>query len=183
MDHDEELNPNPNSTLSPPNTVTKIQSSLPPIASIPTPAIPPIALIPRPLAIRHIKGEIVIKDESDDDSDPGEVSEESMFFREKLEKAMQDILIKKSAAVALAVLKNNKVVRSGLRKLGKLEMFMRFLEEEEGVDGGEDGAKARLDKERSKRDDPDQDLHNFYSKLENVKSCKKRNRRAYTAAI
>ncbi|GKF36007.1 hypothetical protein Tco_0112765 [Tanacetum coccineum] len=82
---------------------------------------------------------------------------------------MQDILIKKSAAVALVVLKNNKVVRSGLRKLGKLETFMRFLEEEEGADGGEDGAKARLDKERSKRDDPDQDLHNFYSKLENVK--------------
>ncbi|GJS83656.1 U4/U6 small nuclear ribonucleoprotein PRP4-like protein [Tanacetum coccineum] len=140
MDLDEELNPNPNSTLSPPNT---------------------------------INGETTIKDESDDDSGlEGEVSKESKLFREKQEKATQDSLIKQSAVVAdLAVLKNDKVVRSGLRRLdepvtlfgememhrgrrlslimarldskGKLETFMRFLEEEEeGADGGEDEGEA-----------------------------------------
>nr|GEX34986.1 hypothetical protein [Tanacetum cinerariifolium] len=164
MDIDQELNPNPNSTLSPPNT---IESSLPPIAPIPTPAIPPIAPIPHP-PIRPINGETAKKDDSDDD-DSGpeyEVSEESRLFREKQEKAKADFLMKQRAA-ALAVPTNDKAVRSRLRRLGEpvtlfgeremdrrdrlrmimarldaegqLETLMRVLEEEEGA-GMEDGA-------------------------------------------
>lgn len=111
-------------------------SVVPPIAPIPT-VPPPTA--PRPLAPLPVRpppirppvsqnGEVGSSDsDSDnDESGPGinkgtgeyEISEESRLVRERQEKAMQELMMKRRAA-ALAVPTNDMAVRARLRRLGE----------------------------------------------------------------
>ncbi|KAM7271488.1 hypothetical protein ACFE04_030702 [Oxalis oulophora] len=102
---------------------------VPPIAPPVLPAIP-LPLPPRPPAFIPAgsqNGERVASDSDSDQDDsvptraPGgdfEISEESKLVRERQEKAMQDLLMKRRAA-ALAVPTNDMAVRTRLRRLGE----------------------------------------------------------------
>ncbi|KAI4300834.1 hypothetical protein L6164_034166 [Bauhinia variegata] len=117
---------------------------MPPIASIPTippaPVLRPLAPLPvRPPVIRppvSQNGEVSSDSDSDnDDSLPGvnqgageyEISEESRLVRERQEKAMQELMMKRRAA-ALAVPTNDMAVRARLRRL--IEPITLFGERE-----------------------------------------------------
>ncbi|XP_052179956.1 U4/U6 small nuclear ribonucleoprotein PRP4-like protein [Diospyros lotus] len=112
-------------------------SLVPPIA--PIPSIPPS--IPRPLAPLPVRppvlkppqvqnGDVKVSDSDSDRDDSGpsrttagsaaeyEVSEQSRQIRERQEKAMQELLMKRRAA-ALAVPTNDMAVRARLRRLGE----------------------------------------------------------------
>lgn len=109
---------------------------VPPIAPLPT--IPP-PQVPAPLAPLPVRppvfkpavplqnGEVRTSDSESDHDDSGptrasaveyEISEESRQVRERQEKAMQDLLMKRRAA-ALAVPTNDMAVRARLRRLGE----------------------------------------------------------------
>ncbi|GMJ00523.1 LACHESIS, proline-rich protein 4 [Hibiscus trionum] len=107
---------------------------VPPIAPIPA-AVPSIAPIPtvaslpgRPPVLKppvSQNGEVKTVDSDSDHEDAGratggeyEISEESRVIRERQEKAMQDLLMKRRAA-ALAVPTNDMAVRTRLRRLGE----------------------------------------------------------------
>lgn len=104
---------------------------VPPIAPIPSipPVIRPLAPIPpRPLITRPPPPQTTEQNASDLDSDNEEyganksmdyeISEESKQVRERQEKAMQDLLLKRRA-YALAVPTNDSAVRARLRRLGE----------------------------------------------------------------
>lgn len=124
-----------------------IQSVAPPVISSPPPVmptlapIPPPPTIPRPLAPLPIRapifrppvaenGEVRASDSDSDHDEMGtnrgaedsvpeyEISEESRLVRERHEKAMQELLMKRRAA-ALGVPTNDKAVRARLRRLGE----------------------------------------------------------------
>ncbi|KAL5788105.1 hypothetical protein ACOSP7_005054 [Xanthoceras sorbifolium] len=105
---------------------------VPPIASIPT---IPLPQVPAPLASLPIRppvfkppqnGEVRTSDSDSDHDDSGtraatsvyEISEESRQVRERQEKAIQELLMKRRAA-ALAVPTNDMAVRARLRRLGE----------------------------------------------------------------
>ncbi|EOX98803.1 WD-40 repeat family protein / small nuclear ribonucleoprotein Prp4p-related [Theobroma cacao] len=106
---------------------------VPPIA--PLPAIPPVPVVhplaPLPIRAPILKplapqnGEVKTSDSDSDHEDEGrtaavdyEISEESRLVRERQEKAMQELLMKRRAA-ALAVPTNDMAVRTRLRRLGE----------------------------------------------------------------
>ncbi|WRX14115.1 WD40 repeat - like 10 [Theobroma cacao] len=106
---------------------------VPPIA--PLPAIPPLPVVhplaPLPIRAPILKslapqnGEVKTSDSDSDHEDEGrtaavdyEISEESRLVRERQEKAMQELLMKRRAA-ALAVPTNDMAVRTRLRRLGE----------------------------------------------------------------
>lgn len=112
--------------------------AVPPIAPIPTMPPPPV---PRPLAPLPIRppvsrppttqnGEVRASDSDSDHDDSGptrttsgptgeyEISEESRLVRERQEKAIQELMMKRRAK-ALAVPTNDMAVRTRLRKLGE----------------------------------------------------------------
>lgn len=111
---------------------------VPPIALVPTvvppPAAPQVLTPPLPLPTRlpvlrppaPKTGEHVASDSDEDEDDNGligstgeyEISEESRQVRERQEKAIQDLMMKRRAA-ALAVPTNDKAVRARLRRLGE----------------------------------------------------------------
>lgn len=114
-----------------------VQPAIMPVA--PTPLIPPIAPIPtRPLAPIPVrtpvhrpplpKGDSMTSDSDSDEGGSGsnraaagleyEVSEESKLARERTEKAVQELLMKRRTA-ALAVPTNDNAVRTRLRRLGE----------------------------------------------------------------
>lgn len=91
----------------------------PPMAPIPMIPHPPVA---RPPTLRPPVSQNGAARTSDSDSESEdehyEISEESKQVRERQEKALQDLLIKRRAA-ALAVPTNDKSVRERLRRLGE----------------------------------------------------------------
>lgn len=99
-----------------------------PISTIPPPVIRPLAPLPgRPPVLKPPvlqNGEVKISDSDSDLEDAGrstgeyEISEESRLVRERQEKAMQELLMKRRAA-ALAVPTNDMAVRTRLRRLGE----------------------------------------------------------------
>ena len=123
-------------------------SAVPPLAPIPTipppSVVPPIAPIPAPPVVRPLaplpprpplirpplsqNGEVESSDSDSEDNDSGhrinqgageyEISEESRLVRERQEKAMQELMMKRRAA-ALAVPTNDMAVRARLRRLGE----------------------------------------------------------------
>ncbi|XP_041024495.1 U4/U6 small nuclear ribonucleoprotein PRP4-like protein [Juglans microcarpa x Juglans regia] len=120
--------------------VQPIQPIVPPvvvpptIAPIPPPVLRPLAPLPvRPPVLRppvSQNGEVRMSDSDSEHDDLGpnrtatgstgeyEVSEESRFIRERQEKAIQELLMKRRAK-ALAVPTNDMAVRTRLRKLGE----------------------------------------------------------------
>ncbi|XAR62348.1 hypothetical protein NMG60_11017076 [Bertholletia excelsa] len=129
-----------------PIAIQPIQPIIPPIA--PPPVVPPIAPIPTiPPSIPHALAPLPVRppvlrpplpqngdargtdsDSDQDDSGPNrttagspaeyEISEHSRQVRERQEKAMQELLMKRRAA-ALAVPTNDMAVRARLRRLGE----------------------------------------------------------------
>ncbi|KAL4384687.1 hypothetical protein GQ457_15G011910 [Hibiscus cannabinus] len=118
-------------------------TTVPSIAPIPAavPSIAPIPTVPPPLVVNPLaslpgrppvlkppvsqNGEVKIVDSDSDHEDDKlatggeyEISEESRLVRERQEKAMQDLLMKRRAA-ALAVPTNDMAVRTRLRRLGE----------------------------------------------------------------
>lgn len=103
---------------------------IPPIAPIPQPVPRPLAPIPvRPPVVRPPlapKGDSRTSDSDEEGSGLNrtsagqeyEISEESKLVRERQEKAVQELLMKRRAA-ALAVPTNDKAVRARLRRLGE----------------------------------------------------------------
>lgn len=96
---------------------------LAPIPAVPAPAVlrPQIPPPVRPSVLRQKNGQV--DKEEEDTAAPGskmdyEISEESRQVRERHEKAMQDLMMKRRAA-ALAVPTNDKSVRARLRRLGE----------------------------------------------------------------
>lgn len=131
------VNATPLQPISPPVVIPTI---VPPIAPIPT-IPPPPATVLRPLAPLPIRppvlrppisqnGEVSASDSDSDQDDSGptrnapgstmeyEMSEESRVVRERQEKAMQDLMMKRRAK-ALAVPTNDMAVRTRLRRLGE----------------------------------------------------------------
>ncbi|KAK4837161.1 hypothetical protein QYF36_003268 [Acer negundo] len=120
-------------TIIPPIVPTAIPSAIvPPIAPIPT--IPP-PQVPAPLAPLPVRtpvfkppqnGEVRTSDSDSEEDDLGtrattggyEISDESRQVRERQEKAIQELLMKRRAA-ALAVPTNDMAVRARLRRLGE----------------------------------------------------------------
>lgn len=123
--------------IPPPLVPPVVPPIVPPIAPIPTLPTPPVLRplaplpsrppIPRPPVPQN--GEMRTSDsDSDDDSDLGriasgstveyEISEESRQVRERQEKAMQELMMKRRAT-ALAVPTNDMAVRARLRRLGE----------------------------------------------------------------
>ncbi|KAJ8753696.1 hypothetical protein K2173_026372 [Erythroxylum novogranatense] len=111
-------------------TATIVQPVVaPPIAPLPT-----VPLAPLPIRVsaasRPQNGEVGASDSDDSDQDDEtapvgatsgvgyEISEESRLVRERQQKAMQELLMKRRAA-ALAVPTNDKAVRARLRRLGE----------------------------------------------------------------
>ncbi|VFQ80402.1 unnamed protein product [Cuscuta campestris] len=109
-----------------------LQSHVPPVILPPT-IVPPLAPLPvRPPALKpHVVAQNAQASDSDSDhGEPGsgaavdesspeyEISEESRLVRERQEKAMQELLLKRRAA-ALAVPTNDMAVRARLRRLGE----------------------------------------------------------------
>ncbi|XP_057982689.1 U4/U6 small nuclear ribonucleoprotein PRP4-like protein isoform X2 [Malania oleifera] len=128
----------PSSTISP-TALQQIQPIIPPGVPPPqtVPPIAPIPSIPRPLAPLPVlrptlpqNGMVGGGDSDSDDDGAGhtranqggsaeyEISEESRQVRERQEKAMQDLLMKRRAS-ALAVPTNDMAVRARLRRLGE----------------------------------------------------------------
>lgn len=122
--------PHPIQSVIPPVLTPSI---VPPIAPIPPPSIVrPLAPLPvRPPVIRPPllqNGEVGSSDSDSDNDDSGtrinqgtgqyEISEESRLVRERQEKAMQELMMKRRAA-ALAVPTNDLAVRARLRRLGE----------------------------------------------------------------
>ncbi|XP_028761417.1 U4/U6 small nuclear ribonucleoprotein PRP4-like protein [Neltuma alba] len=116
-----------------PTVPPSIVPPIAPIPSIPPPTtLRPLAPLPvRPPSIRppmSQNGEVrsTDSDSDHDDSGPGinkgtgeyEISEESRLVRERQEKAMQELMMKRRAA-ALAVPTNDMAVRARLRRLGE----------------------------------------------------------------
>ncbi|XP_038991242.1 U4/U6 small nuclear ribonucleoprotein PRP4-like protein isoform X2 [Hibiscus syriacus] len=121
---------------------TPIQPMAPPVVTpAAVPSIAPIPAVPPPLAVNPLaslpgrppvlkppvsqNGEVKTGDSDSDHEDDGratggeyEISEESRLVRERQEKAMQDLLMKRRAA-ALAVPTNDMAVRTRLRRLGE----------------------------------------------------------------
>lgn len=115
---------------------TVVPSIVPPIAPIPPTTIRPLAPLPvrppppvRPVVAQN--GEVGSTDsDSDHDDDDGlghginkgtgeyEISEESRLIRERQERAVQELMMKRRAA-ALAVPTNDMAVRARLRRLGE----------------------------------------------------------------
>lgn len=91
----------------------------PPMAPIPMMPHPPVARPPtfRP-PVSQNGGAKTSDSDSESEDEHYEISEESRQVRERQEKAMQDLLIKRRAA-ALAVPTNDKAVRDRLRRLGE----------------------------------------------------------------
>ncbi|XP_010258680.1 PREDICTED: U4/U6 small nuclear ribonucleoprotein PRP4-like protein [Nelumbo nucifera] len=98
-----------------------------PIPAIPTPLLRPLApLPPRPPVIRSPGLQNGEANDTDSDSDHEaaassvdyEISEESKQVRERQEKAMQELMMKRRA-YALAVPTNDSAVRARLRRLGE----------------------------------------------------------------
>lgn len=102
-----------------------------PIPAVPPPHLPaPLAPIPRPpvfkTPITQQNGDVNTSESDSDQEDAGpggtsaeyEISEESRQVRERQEKAMQELLMKRRAA-ALAVPTNDMAVRARLRRLGE----------------------------------------------------------------
>ncbi|XP_039036851.1 U4/U6 small nuclear ribonucleoprotein PRP4-like protein isoform X3 [Hibiscus syriacus] len=137
MDVDDDNSPSTSIAVPDGNTV------VPPIAPIPAavPSIAPIPAVPPPLVVNPLaslpgrppvlkppvsqNGEVKTGDSDSDHEDDGratggeyEISEESRLVRERQEKAMQDLLMKRRAA-ALAVPTNDMAVRTRLRRLGE----------------------------------------------------------------
>ncbi|KAL4384259.1 hypothetical protein GQ457_15G012660 [Hibiscus cannabinus] len=104
--------------------------SIAPIPTVPPPlVVNPLASLPgRPPVLKppvSQNGEVKIVDSDSDHEDDKratggeyEISEESRLVRERQEKAMQDLLMKRRAA-ALAVPTNDMAVRTRLRRLGE----------------------------------------------------------------
>ncbi|KAL1351220.1 hypothetical protein HN51_015157 [Arachis hypogaea] len=139
--------PHPIQPIIPP-PVIPLSAPVPPMAPIPTippPSIvPPIAPIPAPPVVRPLaplpprpppirppvaqNGGVGSEDSDSDNDDAGgrvnqgageyEISEESRLVRERQEKAMQELMMKRRAA-ALAVPTNDMAVRARLRRLGE----------------------------------------------------------------
>lgn len=125
----------------PPGVLPPTAPIVPPIAPIPLiPSIPPAPVL-RPLAPFPVRppvlrppvsqnGEARVSDSDSDDDDSGptrnaqgssreyEISEESRLVRERQERAMQELLMKRRAK-ALAVPTNDMAVRTRLRRLGE----------------------------------------------------------------
>ncbi|WCJ33405.1 U4/U6 small nuclear ribonucleoprotein PRP4-like protein [Euphorbia peplus] len=103
-------------------TPATIPSFTPPIAPIP----PPPAAIPRPSANGDVTMTDSESDSEEDDSAPTDagstvdyvISDTSRLERERQQKAIQDLLMKRRAA-ALAVPTNDMAVRARLRRLGE----------------------------------------------------------------
>lgn len=119
--------PQPIQPVIPPVITPSVVPSLAPI-----PAVRPLASLPvRPPVIRPPmpqNGEVGSSDSDSDNDDTAtrinqgggeyEISEESRLVRERQEKAMQDLMMKRRA-VALAVPTNDMAVRARLRHLGE----------------------------------------------------------------
>ncbi|XP_012085943.2 U4/U6 small nuclear ribonucleoprotein PRP4-like protein [Jatropha curcas] len=119
----------------PPIIPPVVQSFIPPIAPIPPvppPSIPrPLAPLPiRPPVLRPPNGEAKMSDSDSDHDDSGPtgtahgsigdylISEESRVERERQQKMIQDMMMRRRAA-ALAVPTNDMAVRTRLRRLGE----------------------------------------------------------------
>ncbi|KAK4484064.1 hypothetical protein RD792_011283 [Penstemon davidsonii] len=106
---------------------TLVAPSIAPIPTVPLPVPRPLAPIPaRPPVIRpplaH-NGDLKASDSDSDDEEMEstqeyEISEESRLVRERMDKARQELLMKRRAA-ALAVPTNDNAVRARLRRLGE----------------------------------------------------------------
>ncbi|KAK8508550.1 hypothetical protein V6N12_044467 [Hibiscus sabdariffa] len=132
-----------NTSIQPTAPPVVTPTAVPSIAPIPAavPSIAPIPTVPPPLVINPLaslsgrppvlkppvsqNGEVKTADSDSDHEDDGratggeyEISEESRLVRERQEKAMQDLLMKRRAA-ALAVPTNDMAVRTRLRRLGE----------------------------------------------------------------
>ncbi|XP_068669001.1 U4/U6 small nuclear ribonucleoprotein PRP4-like protein [Aristolochia californica] len=129
--------PTPVVPIQPPPTI--IRPLVPPV---PPPVIPPIApvnpisarpLAPLPIRAPHIRPPVLVSQNGDSKLESGsdregsagpastaeyEISEESKLVRERQEKAMQELLLKRRA-YALAVPTNDAAVRARLRRLGE----------------------------------------------------------------
>jgi len=117
-------------TIIPPVIATSVVPPLAPIPTIPPPR--PLAPLPvRPPVIRPPvpqNGEVRSSDSDSDNDDSNtrinqgtgeyEISEESRLVRDRQEKAMQELMMKRRAA-ALAVPTNDMAVRARLRHLGE----------------------------------------------------------------
>lgn len=116
-----------------PPMVSAVVPPIAPISTIPPPQVPaPLAPLPvRPPVFKPPvpaqNGEVRSSDSESDRDEPGptrasaveyEISEESRQVRERQEKAKQDLLMKRRAAV-LAVPTNDMAVRARLRRLGE----------------------------------------------------------------
>lgn len=116
-----------------PPMVSAVVPPIAPISTIPPPQVPaPLAPLPvRPPVFKPPvpaqNGEVRTSDSESDRDEPGptrasaveyEISEESRQVRERQEKAKQDLLMKRRAAV-LAVPTNDMAVRARLRRLGE----------------------------------------------------------------
>lgn len=124
--------PQPMQPVVPPVIAPSVMPPLAPIPAIPPPLARPLAPLPvRPPVIRPPvaqNGEVGFSDSDseNDDSDTRinmgtgeyEISEESRLVRERQEKKMQELLMKRRAA-ALAVPTNDMAVRARLRHLGE----------------------------------------------------------------
>ncbi|EFH58038.1 hypothetical protein ARALYDRAFT_483227 [Arabidopsis lyrata subsp. lyrata] len=91
----------------------------PPMAPIPMMPHPPVARPPtfKPPVSQNGRAKTSDSD-SESDDEHFEISEESRQVRERQEKALQDLLVKRRAA-AMAVPTNDKAVRDRLRRLGQ----------------------------------------------------------------
>ncbi|TXG70409.1 hypothetical protein EZV62_005344 [Acer yangbiense] len=116
-------------TIIPPIVPTAIVPPIAPIPTIPPPQVPaPLAPLPvrTPVFKPPQNGEVRTSDSDSDEDDSGtrattggyEISEESRQVRERQEKAIQELLMKRRAA-ALAVPTNDMAVRARLRRLGE----------------------------------------------------------------
>ncbi|KAK4484072.1 hypothetical protein RD792_011291 [Penstemon davidsonii] len=106
---------------------TLVTPSIAPIPTVPLPVPRPLAPIPaRPPVIRpplSHNGDLKASDSDSDDEEMEstqeyEISEESRLVRERMDKARQELLMKRRAA-ALAVPTNDNAVRARLRRLGE----------------------------------------------------------------
>ncbi|XVF01582.1 hypothetical protein REPUB_Repub04eG0101100 [Reevesia pubescens] len=120
--------------------IQSVQPIVPPVVPTVVPPIAPLPAIPAPLVVNQLaalpvrpilrppvpqNGEVKTSDSDSDNEDEGgaiageyEISEESRLVRERQEKAMQELLMKRRAA-ALAVPTNDMAVRTRLRRLGE----------------------------------------------------------------
>lgn len=129
----QDQNPLVSSQPTQPPVITPVLPPLAPIPTAPSSLVRPLAPLPiRPPVIRPPvpqNGEVGSSDSDSDDDDGAdtrinkgtgeyEISEESRLVRERQEKAMQDLMMRRRAA-ALAVPTNDMAVRARLRHLGE----------------------------------------------------------------